>query len=1104
MTDNRNNTLSTILHEIFRRDKNLLEFLELQQTLLTSEDETVEIVLTKSDGSTERHNVSSIGSLIQRINNLEGNVKSLSNIDNLSSAVIRLGDGSTRTIILNEQFKEPNPFVIGDISAYSSKNNPLEHLFVTPFLFIKIPISRDIYPSYDKCLINKITLTLDTEDKLSIFESSIKNKQLGYDELIVILESNDIEKSESNIEKQISASNFRNIGTFDILSIKQKKDIISGTSSDNIEIVYKLNTLFYKNVETNTDIYLKVGDPVMIGDNTKYEITFLDKSTNFISLKLISGYEPVTTGVSVVKFFGDIDDPYIEAPINRNEYLAFFVKPINSNLSVVSNDWGIGYSINTEDLISEINTYNLWESISSIANEKLIPANKFIKPNKPSILASDIKIVNVNKHKAGKDTLDNLKNRFSKKKLVESNLKMVQDNIAKTEKQINITPSDDNFSKNKLSKELTSLKEKMGNFTKELSSSVNELNAIATDFKDYKPKYQIHGFIKKSDDVLVNGSVQKVIGYETEYRYLNKDETKDENNSFDIEQDGITKKSIIPKWLKMPNPKIREKDANGNWLEESESDVDKFNINQITIPISSNEKVEIRTRAISEVGYPLNINYSDYSDPIVVEFPEEVLDDTVSLLEQSKSDIIYNRIFESLAEKGLDIHNADSSTIGEFYYAHFLKNLGTDELTPENKPIDAQTIINSMKDRINQLETTLSGAGGSIRVRLLDEEEKSLSDITNNSTIKLLEYYKNLIDSNTVKKGSIVDKTFYIEITNIGIGNIELFPYVTGTKDDKLIANYAGYSYNINEYNQYRQPYLAPMVRLNTINDNDFLSSKQLSEPFVELPSFQSSQVKGQILMSRAKDITLNNDLWIDDQNGYVLPIFGGSTVQSFIWDGSQTLTNPNGGGGYTDFCVHTDHPALQLTSDFMSNFNNYYQSGAFQTLPMNTATISKVYYPEFVQSLYSSNENTVSQLSYYIYSTNSFGSATLSNFPRKAKFMENDKYLIGRNTCGLYVNLAMNDDSIFSDTKFSNEGVIINSNKRLLIPISVSGRLTDYYGIGSTGIGNIGGVPNVTNIKYTKKIGIDILVKENKLELQKLLSFDFSYTMQYQKSSVN
>jgi len=388
MNDNRNNTLATVLHEIFRKDKNLLNFLEMNQTLLTGETDTVDITFTKTDGTEEIYPVASIGALIQRMNNAEQNIKELTNVDNISSATIRLGDGSIRSIVVGEQFKEPNTFTVPEITEYNIKENSLKHLMVSPLVHLQIPIPRADYPSYNKCIINKIVLDLDNDDKLALFDGSIKNKQLEYQELVNLTVKNNITVTETEIEKAITASKFANVGTFDITKITPKVEAVNGTPDSDISVVYKLNTLFYKSVEDDTDIYLQDGDVVLVGENTTYEINFTDRSTKYVGFKLIKGYEPITTGVDVMKFFGSIEDPYVEAPISKDEYVTFFVKPISAALSIASNEWGTGYSIYTEDLIENEDIKNLWGSIEAVSNENLVSASEFVAPNKP-ILSDD-------------------------------------------------------------------------------------------------------------------------------------------------------------------------------------------------------------------------------------------------------------------------------------------------------------------------------------------------------------------------------------------------------------------------------------------------------------------------------------------------------------------------------------------------------------------------------------------------------------------------------------------------------------------------------------------------------------------------------------------
>jgi hypothetical protein len=125
----------------------------------------------------------------------------------------------------------------------------------------------------------------------------------------------------------------------------------------------------------------------------------------------------------------------------------------------------------------------------------------------------------------------------------------------------------------------------------------------------------------------------------------------------------------------------------------------------------------------------------------------------------------------------------------------------------------------------------------------------------------------------------------------------------------------------------------------------------------------------------------------------------------------------------------------------------------------------------------------------------------TLSNLQRKFGFYKNDKYLVGKNTCGAYLFLAPNDhNSISVDSPIYNSTKIVKNSANFRIPFIFSCRATDYSGAGSSGIGNIGGDSNqLSNITYTKKIGVDIPVKN-----QGLFSFDIEVSMSYKPTSIN
>ena len=76
------------------------------------------------------------------------------------------------------------------------------------------------------------------------------------------------------------------------------------------------------------------------------------------------------------------------------------------------------------------------------------------------------------------------------------------------------------------------------------------------------------------------------------------------------------------------------------WVVEDVSDANTPNINQLDIAIQQNEKVEIRIKSISEVGWPNASIESDWSDILTVEFPDDlsqVSSDDLILKEDRKS-----------------------------------------------------------------------------------------------------------------------------------------------------------------------------------------------------------------------------------------------------------------------------------------------------------------------------------------------------------------------------------------------------------------------------------------------------------------------------------
>jgi hypothetical protein len=118
--------------------------------------------------------------------------------------------------------------------------------------------------------------------------------------------------------------------------------------------------------------------------------------------------------------------------------------------------------------------------------------------------------------------------------------------------------------------------------------------------------------------------------------------------------------------------------------------------------------------------------------------------------------------------------------------------------------------------------------------------------------------------------------------------------------------------------------------------------------------------------------------------------------------------------------------------------------------------------------------------------------------YPIKSGFVPNDEYLVGRYTCGAYLTLAPTSHETISVDGLSPAGSYKNleygADNAIKIPLTFQFRAADK-------LGYVGGwradTPDgLKNIKYTKKLGIDIYTKDS------VFSFDVKVSGQFQKET--
>jgi hypothetical protein len=272
-------------------------------------------------------------------------------------------------------------------------------------------------------------------------------------------------------------------------------------------------------------------------------------------------------------------------------------------------------------------------------------------------------------------------------------------------------------------------------------------------------------------------------------------------------------------------------------------------------------------------------------------------------------------------------------------------------------------------------------------------------------------------------------------------------------------------------------------------------------------------QAKGQYIYSRYMDVSLTERLYGINTNvvgSALLPVDTVDGIPStitapYVWNGTMGSTTGNGGGKLSDFCVHMDHPDLRAGAEFFDEFNTISWSPGKIPKTNVGGVLNDVKYVEFMHSPYFNLEanqvDGTKQLAYVPFETLA-NNPTIDNFAKKIGFAKNDRYLIGKQTCGSYLFMAAPDyKNIYTGSAIYLQGVVVKRNDSIRIPVIFQYRMTDYDGEGNIGIGNIGGYGRAfspVNLTYTKKIGIDFIAKD-----LGLFSFDVEVTAKYKPDSV-
>jgi len=948
------NSFISLLEKIAQLNKNNVEVLTKLNDVVGSNKSSVIVNYQEEDGRISKFQLPTVGWLQKQIDTANSNIKKLTGLEGDNSVII-LDDNTSRKIKSVDLSREPNQISnLNLVTDFSQSNNWFFEGLINPTLNIQLDLTGKIEDSVTKVLSRRYilkfeknedgTLTTNGQNSLTSFEQTFLNRNdftieqfqtwLNNPTNVGILNKEDenLYKDEEYFDLNYKLVNYK--GYFNVL--KMENDAL------NNKIWYHLNTLIYYDRNANTRT-LAVGDLLSVtvkNSYTLYKILEISTASSLfrVTVERVQGYDPIPIGVGVLEYYSNLEsDTKVKITIGFDEYNAIFLKPVNTDNNVICASWSRGMAFYSNDLVLDtdnnvgmpdfyLNYVYDYGAILKDMVAKKIPSQYGDKPNKPVLVSDNFKVVQINKHLTDTKDYKTLKKLHAQKNSTKSKLSEIDDAITQKNVELNTKIFKSVAEKSRSQNELNKLVQQQESATKLYSSYVSQITNSRVE-ATADPKFRVRGFWDLPDPIIKSGyRPQEVIGFEIQYRYGSKLGTDNTTDGFEMKknvtnftsltsnnQQFTIKTAYFSQWssIKTDIRKRSYDNTTGKWYWDIEdvSNADTPNINQLDLSIQRNEKIDVRIRSISEVGYPDSPLYSDWSDILTVEFPDnlnEVLGENAFILQDATREEMRVSFENELSSKGVLKHVGDSFYVNEQYFAHNDKNIATSFKDTFGNTMSLFDYLKQMNDKITSLEEAIKRAKGEIKVTLFKGTEET--EIINGSVVNI-----------------VVNCEDYMISTTGNIGGV------------------GGYSTKSFQNNVYMiQDYYLQMENISKENDLGLLST--------------ADSMTGEITnvgMSCASFISSDGKLYTQRANQYVW-IYNTATI-----DGSQTTLYDGSGRTTFNNSLATDHKNISglLTSALLSIDANY---NIWDSLGSNTTNKFGATIHPYVEYTNSNQSNTL------------------------------------------------------------------------------------------------------------------------------------------------
>ena len=798
-------TFPKVADQIVSYNKNVVDILTKINTLITTTEPSVNIQVFDDAGVLRSFNLPSFAALKSEIDRLNNNINSLYGIDANGSLIQTSNANKFKKLITVDLNREPAPMTsLGGVTQFKSDVNWFFDGLLDPLLSVEFDITSQVESNVRKCLVRRYIVNFakdSTGGFTPLGQSALNsfNSQFRGNATIVLQDFLNWHSTTPGVVEPLNPKYDEQV--FDLLPNELQYDgvfSIIRIQEDRInrKLWYVLDTLDYLVIATNTTSKLTAGDEVIINisqTSTRYKVIEVNTSQSLPRVRFegVEGIEPLRVGIGTLKIYSPIlQSKKTKVSVGYNERNVVFMKPINTENHLVARRWSLGTGYWSNDLRLSADTSDNGKTMEQYYTEvvydygvvlqdlvaKKTPNSLAGTPVAPTLNAANFKVVQINKHLTDTPDSNLIKQKFNLQNSIKSELQQIENAIQDRNKIAKVTKFKSESDKKTANKEIDELSKKKDSKIKQQSALTQEIIDLSKSPKiKVQPKFRVRGFWTIPDPIVTRGTKpQEIVQFRVQYRYVSKDGRESPIETFDIStvnaRANTRVKASFSNWKELKtdarkrifDPKTNEY----SWQIEDIESADTPNINQIDVDIQTNEKIEMRIKSISEVGWPESAVESDWSEILTVEFPDDlnnVLNENEFILQEATKDDLKIKMSSELTSRGLDEHLGDTVVLNNKVFHHDSTKIISGFKDENGINLDLFEYLKSLEDRIRGLEELVRRAKGELEVIIIRNNQEFIVSRGSETTFNIdCEDYMDVFSGTGVNTGRVYANNVYV------------------------------------------------------------------------------------------------------------------------------------------------------------------------------------------------------------------------------------------------------------------------------------------------------------------------------------------------------